>query len=379
MRKLAARLICELAYKNHEAQEFICSSFGISPIQGKICINKMPLRFKEDAAKDPKFILKLREKSEEGRWWCYPPLEDLKEFPDPAFHLIGFVWTNATHKKNYSLISTKRIASPDTKPKGSLKGSKPHAGKVPLLIGKKSSLKKDKNNHKKYSPGNVVMTERSVIADKLQKALSNAKGHPSSKQSPSWLEHEFFKPETGIIRKKYEMKENSMVKTSLKSKELERSQPMSYDGRAKDRSKQYTGRKSINSSKLKTDKEMSKKNPLVKQKGEKSSGFKTAMEVTQKISKDKANDNSTLNIYKRNSKFFLIFLAEILSFISTTRNSIGLTTKHEGKGKKTLASKKASDATHVADGVEIVKHHKKRGDCRLSYIDPIGKLNGRLI
>jgi len=278
----------------------------------------MPSKFEEDAVKDPKLILKLREKPEEGRWWCYPPLDNTKEFPDPAFHWIGFVWTNehANHKKNYSLVATEHIASPNTKLKGSSKGGKPHTGKVPLLIGKsardklpgkKLSIKKDKHSHQKYSPGSVMKTERSAIAEKLQKTLSNVKAPPSSKQSPSILEHEFFKPETGIIRKKYEIKENKsiMLKTSLKSKELEKSQPMSYDGKAKDRSKQNTGRKSINSSKLKADREVHKKNPLMKQTREKSSGFKTAMEVTQKVSKGKTDESSTLNIYKRNSKILI--------------------------------------------------------------------------
>eukprot|EP00826_Nyctotherus_ovalis_P034217 TRINITY_DN2818_c0_g1_i11.p2 TRINITY_DN2818_c0_g1~~TRINITY_DN2818_c0_g1_i11.p2 ORF type:complete len:108 (+),score=35.04 TRINITY_DN2818_c0_g1_i11:67-390(+) len=96
-------------------------------------------------------------------------------------------------------------------------------------------------------------------------------------------------------------------KTSLKIKELEKSQPIAYESKFKDRNKQNTGRKSINSSKLKADKELHKKNPLIKQAVEKSSGFKTVMEMTQKISKDphkaSANEGSTLNIYKRNSTF----------------------------------------------------------------------------
>lgn len=74
---------------------------------------------------------------------------------------------------------------------------------------------------------------------------------------------------------------------------------------------------------------------------------------------------------------------EILSFISTTRRSIGLTIKHD---KKPFISKKTSNLARVSastlqtntidditlerDGAETSRSYKKQINCRFSYVDP---------
>ena len=216
----------------------------------------MPPKLKEEAIKNSKFISMLREKHETGKWWCQPPLTERQNennenqitinFPDPAKHWIGFVWVtediNENHKKNNSLLkdSNEHLSSPNSNSKSNDKRKiKFSTNKVPSPLrkavvekpaGKRSSLKKDKHHkQQKPSPSNITIKDRETIAEKLQKAINIAK-FPSSKQSPSWLEHEFFKPEVGIVKKKYEIpKLKSNKYDALKIKELGRTQPMSNE------------------------------------------------------------------------------------------------------------------------------------------------------
>lgn len=63
LRKVTALFICELAYDNHTAQIMICQAMGYTPLQGKVCINKLPKRI-ETLIRDRPELLKLLKKPE---------------------------------------------------------------------------------------------------------------------------------------------------------------------------------------------------------------------------------------------------------------------------------------------------------------------------
>ena len=125
IRKLAAKVICELAYKEKSTQEYLCNSFGVTPLHGKVCINKMPNRIIKQIEKDPRVIIDIKKEPQRYEdYWCFPPVEVnemkfinkgnhnelIRNFPDPMDYWIGFTLAEETnkHKKNSTIIETAR-------------------------------------------------------------------------------------------------------------------------------------------------------------------------------------------------------------------------------------------------------------------------------
>lgn len=134
LRKLAAKLICELAAEDEDSQTMLCELFGFTSMNGKICINKMPSKLREQIIKNPKLLNTIREYEnidKKKKYWCYPLLhgenakkvnsgytlgeELVKDFPDPAEHWLGFICANipntTKHRQNYSVVNN--INSPE--------------------------------------------------------------------------------------------------------------------------------------------------------------------------------------------------------------------------------------------------------------------------
>ena len=133
---MAAKLICEVANEDEDVQVLLCDSFGFTALQGKVCINKMPVKVKDQLCKNPKLICTLREvdtMEKKRRFWCFPPMsgsnpnskphsgysigeELIKDFPDPAERWIGFICsgTHVKHHQNYSVVADEleHISSP---------------------------------------------------------------------------------------------------------------------------------------------------------------------------------------------------------------------------------------------------------------------------
>ena len=42
MRRLAAKLLIELVYRNEKAQVLFCESFSFTPIKGQVALNPIP-------------------------------------------------------------------------------------------------------------------------------------------------------------------------------------------------------------------------------------------------------------------------------------------------------------------------------------------------
>ena len=92
-RKLAAKLLCIVAYENEEAQTSICNHSGFCQLSDKICINPIPDTLKAQLKDNPTIIKDIKQIKRKGTlYWCYPAYTKDEEinFPDPLNYLIGF-------------------------------------------------------------------------------------------------------------------------------------------------------------------------------------------------------------------------------------------------------------------------------------------------
>ncbi|CAG9332807.1 unnamed protein product [Blepharisma stoltei] len=116
LRKVSALFICELAYDNHQAQIMICQAMNYTPLQGKVCINKLPKRI-ETLIKERPELLKLLKKveSDKVKYWSFPPLdqmtyksslENLFFFPDPMEYMLGFLAVPAPTRPKFLNTTT---------------------------------------------------------------------------------------------------------------------------------------------------------------------------------------------------------------------------------------------------------------------------------
>ncbi len=60
LRKLAGRLLINLAYANERAQVMLCESFSFTPIKGQVALNPIPKSFKAQLQKDPSLLSHLK-------------------------------------------------------------------------------------------------------------------------------------------------------------------------------------------------------------------------------------------------------------------------------------------------------------------------------
>ena len=104
IRKLAAKLLCMLAYDNEESQTYICQHCGFNQLSDKICINSFPDYLKAQIKENPELIKDIKSIKYTGKgslYWTYPAYNpsDVNDFPDPLFHLVGFY----VHKPDKSI------------------------------------------------------------------------------------------------------------------------------------------------------------------------------------------------------------------------------------------------------------------------------------
>lgn len=117
-RKLAARAICELAHDDAEAQQQLCDAFGFTPLQGRVAVNPIPSHVKELLLKSPPLLNALKNAPVVGkdkRYWCFPEMQAqikngelnlVRDFPDPAEYLIGFVWAGtSSNERTHEVVS----------------------------------------------------------------------------------------------------------------------------------------------------------------------------------------------------------------------------------------------------------------------------------
>ena len=60
MRKLAGRLLIEMAYANERAQSMMCEAFSFSPIKGQVALNSIPKNIQEQIIKDPSLLTSIK-------------------------------------------------------------------------------------------------------------------------------------------------------------------------------------------------------------------------------------------------------------------------------------------------------------------------------
>lgn len=60
LRKLAGRLLIDLAYANERAQIMLCESFSFTPIKGQVALNPIPKSFQVQLQKDPSLLTQLK-------------------------------------------------------------------------------------------------------------------------------------------------------------------------------------------------------------------------------------------------------------------------------------------------------------------------------
>eukprot|EP00826_Nyctotherus_ovalis_P059047 TRINITY_DN8179_c0_g1_i6.p1 TRINITY_DN8179_c0_g1~~TRINITY_DN8179_c0_g1_i6.p1 ORF type:complete len:294 (+),score=66.77 TRINITY_DN8179_c0_g1_i6:292-1173(+) len=96
LRKLAAKLLCLLAYDNEETQTCICKHAGFNQLSDRICINSIPEVLKEKIRANPGLINDIKEvqsRPKQDLYWSYPVYSETQnefDFPDPLHCLIGF-------------------------------------------------------------------------------------------------------------------------------------------------------------------------------------------------------------------------------------------------------------------------------------------------
>ena len=84
MRKLAGRLLCELAYKNEKAQVLLCECFSFTPIKGQVALNPIPPALQNKLKRDPSILNQIKSaynqseysdasiKQGKQKYWSYP-------------------------------------------------------------------------------------------------------------------------------------------------------------------------------------------------------------------------------------------------------------------------------------------------------------------
>ena len=60
IRKLATRLLIEMAYKNEKAQILLCECFSFSPIKGQVALNSLPQGLQKRLKNDPSLINEMK-------------------------------------------------------------------------------------------------------------------------------------------------------------------------------------------------------------------------------------------------------------------------------------------------------------------------------
>lgn len=60
IRKLAARLLIELSFKNERSQMMMCESFSFTPVSGYVALNPLPMAIQERLRKDPSVLNELK-------------------------------------------------------------------------------------------------------------------------------------------------------------------------------------------------------------------------------------------------------------------------------------------------------------------------------
>jgi len=313
-RKLTVKLICELAYENTEAQEFICNCFNITPLQQRVAINGVPYKVQKMIMNNPKVIMEV---ASNERYWSFPLFDGSDEdFPDPLEYLIGFALTE-TRDVTFSPKELKTLP-----PDNTIKNK--NLGHCNLLQKDVLNYLAIRNNSKKATGINSEESSKFSVFS-------------TTRQDQGKIQQNFYRPETNIMSKKFELykakdktKKHKSMRNKARGKELIKTQRAIEDNK----SKVFPSKRSLKFIKNQVD---INKNPLKLGKN-KSSGLKIIMTaeqeqalVKEEMQKSIPEDTSSFNLCKRSS--------EILTFISITRNSIGTT-----KNERSLGVKKKSDA-----------------------------------
>eukprot|EP00826_Nyctotherus_ovalis_P034246 TRINITY_DN2825_c0_g3_i3.p1 TRINITY_DN2825_c0_g3~~TRINITY_DN2825_c0_g3_i3.p1 ORF type:complete len:338 (+),score=28.66 TRINITY_DN2825_c0_g3_i3:108-1121(+) len=97
LRRLAAKLLCVLAYNNEESQTYICNHSNFTQLTDKVAINPIPQHIKEQIKQNPQILQEIKEAKpyvNNALYWSYPAYDknedEDEEFPDPLHYLIGF-------------------------------------------------------------------------------------------------------------------------------------------------------------------------------------------------------------------------------------------------------------------------------------------------
>lgn len=293
MRKLAGKLICELAYNSSEVQNFICNCFDITPVQERVAINKVPYRVQRMIAENPGCMEFKEDLSVGEKYWCFPSFHGREEFPDPLEYLIGFTLVKEQSAADNSpeVVTSKECkAAPSNSIARSKKcGNLQHKNALNILAVR--------NNSKK-------------AAGTTNEAASKFSAFSATKQNHSRIHQNFFRPETNIISKKFEagskkLKLKSSSKkhkhNSMRNRMRERDIMKTHRGAEGHKANPFPTKRSLKLIKLQTSKD-----PLKLGKN-KSSGLKTVMAVEQEQAKAEMQRSaleevSSFDLYKRNSK-----------------------------------------------------------------------------
>eukprot|EP00826_Nyctotherus_ovalis_P001423 TRINITY_DN10220_c0_g1_i2.p1 TRINITY_DN10220_c0_g1~~TRINITY_DN10220_c0_g1_i2.p1 ORF type:complete len:319 (+),score=82.00 TRINITY_DN10220_c0_g1_i2:110-1066(+) len=293
VRKLAGKLICELAYKNSEVQDFICNCFDITPVQERVAINKVPYRVQRMIVENPKCTEFKEDLSVGEKYWCFPSFSGGEEFPDPLEYLIGFTLVKeqiATENNSELVASKESKAAPSDN----------------IVRNKKCNnlLQKDALNSL------AVRNNSKKIAGTSNEIASKFSAFSATKQNHSRIHQNFFRPETNIISKKFEagnkkFKLKSAAKkhkhNSMRNKMREKDITRTHRGTENHKANPFPTKRSLKLIKLQTSKD-----PLKLGKN-KSSRLKTVMAIEQEqvkaaMQRSAFEDAPSFDLYKRNSK-----------------------------------------------------------------------------
>jgi len=75
IRKLSAKIICQLAYNSEILQTALCDLFQFSSFSGKVIINKWPTHLKEEIGKNNMILQEIKNSAKNnlsGEFWCFP-------------------------------------------------------------------------------------------------------------------------------------------------------------------------------------------------------------------------------------------------------------------------------------------------------------------
>jgi hypothetical protein len=60
IRKLACRLLIEMAHGNERAQSMMCEAFSFTPIKGQVALNNIPKNIQTQIIKDPMILTQIK-------------------------------------------------------------------------------------------------------------------------------------------------------------------------------------------------------------------------------------------------------------------------------------------------------------------------------